>query len=253
MIKLFVTDLDGCISEPFKTPNWDAIHKIRELNLKSRESDLIPPLTICTGRPFPYAEAVAQWLDIRLPFVFESAGLFHWDGHRFETAIDLTNGQMEPISKMKMWLTNEVLPNFPGVNLEFTKLMDAGVVGQDEEMITKLHQLILDKVERDHPGLEVHATDISVNTLMPGNDKLQGFKLLSKSLQIPLSDMAYIGDSSGDVPALKEVKLPFVPLNAKEIAKQNGQVIDKYATEAVLEAYIRIIEYNEKQAGSSTD
>lgn len=251
MIKLFVTDLDGCISEPFKTPNWDAIHKIRELNLKSRESGLIPPLTICTGRPFPYAEAVAQWLDVRLPFVFESAALFHWDGHRFETAIDTSNGKMEPILQMKKWLSEDVLPHYPGVNLEFTKLMDAGVVGQDENVIIQLHKMIIEKVERDFPELIVHATDVSVNTLMPGNDKLQGFKLLSKSMDIPLSAMAYIGDSSGDVPALKEVRLPFAPLNAKEIAKESGELIQKYTTEAVLEAYQKVIDYNSKIAEKS--
>lgn len=246
MIKLFVTDLDGCISEPFKTPDWEAINEIRKLNVESRKSDLIPPLTICTGRPFPYAEAVAQWLDIRLPFVFESAGVFHWDGHRFETAISTDNGAIEPIRKMKKWLTTEVLPDYPGINLEFTKMMDAGIVGMDKEVIKKLHELILSKVSRDFPGLEVHATDISVNTLMPGNDKLQGFKLLSKALDIPLDNMGYIGDSSGDVPALKAVKLAFAPLNAREIAKQHGTVIEKNTTEAVLEAYHRIIEHNRK-------
>ncbi len=244
MIKLFVTDLDGCISEPFKTPNWNAINKIRELNIESRSSAVIPPLTICTGRPYPYAEAVAQWLDIKLPFVFESAGLFHWDGHRFETAINTENGEMEPIRQMKKWLSKDVLPNYPGVNLEFTKMMDAGIVGPDVDVIEKIHRLILEKVEKDYPGMEVHATDISVNTLMPGNDKLQGFKLLSKALDISLDQMAYIGDSSGDVPALKRVKMAFAPLNAKDIAKKHGVVIQKETTEAVLEAYHRIIEYN---------
>src|SRR5690625_6841963 len=77
MIKLFVTDLDGCISYPYRTPNWDAIQEIRDLNIASRSNPEIPPLTICTGRPHPYAEAVAQWLDVRLPFVFESRSEEH--------------------------------------------------------------------------------------------------------------------------------------------------------------------------------
>jgi len=123
-------------------------------------------------------------------------------------------------------------------------MMDAGIVGPDEEVIKKLHGLILEKVQNDYPGMEVHATDISVNTLMPGNDKLQGFKLLSKALGISFDQMGYIGDSSGDVPALKKVKLAFAPLNAKDIAKQHGVVIQKESTEAVLDAYHRIIEYN---------
>jgi hydroxymethylpyrimidine pyrophosphatase-like HAD family hydrolase len=247
MIKLFVTDLDGCISYPFKTPDWEAINLIRELNQLSREQDEIPALTICTGRPFPYAEAVAQWLDIRLPFIFESAGLYHWEGNRIVTALKSTDGELEPVNRMREWLKNDVIPDYPGVIIEFTKMMDAGVVCMDETIIAEIHQRVLSKVDEIHPGMEVHATDISVNILMPGNDKLQGIRLLSEALNIGLSEMAYIGDSSGDVPALKHVKLPFAPKNAHETARQHGRVLEDEATRAVLKAYREIIEYNRKE------
>lgn len=246
MIKLFVTDLDGCLSHPFKTPDWAGINAIRELNLKSREEEqgIIPKLTLCTGRPFPYAEAVAQWLDIRLPFIFESAGLYHWEGNRIVTALKSGEEQLEPINKMRKWLKNEVLPDYPGAIIEFTKMMDAGVVCMDQKIIEEIHQRVIEKVYGLDPKPEVHATDISVNILLPGNDKLQGLKLLSESIGIRLDQMAYIGDSSGDVPAMKQVKMAFAPINARQIAKDHGEVIDKEATLAVLEAYERIIKYN---------
>jgi hydroxymethylpyrimidine pyrophosphatase-like HAD family hydrolase len=245
MIKLFVSDLDGCLSHPFKTPDWDAINLIRELNLKSRVENHIPMMTLCTGRPFPYAEAVAQWLDIRLPFVFESAGVYHWEGNRIQTALKSLDGALEPINEIRNWLRNEVLPDYPGAIIEFTKMMDAGVVSMDFDVINEIHERVLKKVEGMDPRPEVHATDISVNILLPGNDKLQGVKLLSEILDIGLNEMAYIGDSSGDVPAMKQVKMAFAPKNAHQIAKDNADVIDKEATLAVLEAYERIIRYNE--------
>lgn len=249
MIKLFVTDLDGCISMPFTTPDWDAISRIRELNIKSRSDKTIPPLTICTGRPFPYAEAVAQWLDVRLPFVFESAGLYNWEGNRFVTAIDRKNGQLEPIRQMKRWLREDLLPRYPGAEAEFSKLMDAGVVCPDEEMISRIHKEILDKTESEFPDLEVYATEISVNVLLAGNNKLQGLKLLSQSLNISLSEMAYIGDSSGDVPALNNVEMPFSPMNARQVAKDHAEVLPQFTTKAVLEAYERIIVRNMESVG----
>lgn len=248
MIRLFVTDLDGCISYPFKTPEWVSINEIRELNRLSRERDGIPSLTICTGRPFPYAEAVAQWLDIQLPFVFESAGLYHWEGNRIVTALKSHDGELEPINKMREWLSNEVIPDYPGTIIEFTKMMDAGVVSMNEQVIVEIHNRVLEKVDDIHPGLEVHATEISVNILMPGNNKLQGIKLLGEALGVGLDEMAYIGDSSGDVPALKHVKLPFAPKNAHETAKQHGKVLEYETTAAVLEAYRQIIEYNKNIA-----
>jgi len=244
MIKLFVTDLDGCISHPFKTPDWEAVNAIRDLNLQSQTPGFVPRLTLCTGRPFPYAEAVAQWLDIRLPFIFESAGLYHWEGNRIVTALPEDENSLDSINSMRDWLRHEVLPDYPGVIIEFTKMMDAGVVCMDHAIIDEIHQRVLEKVEGIDPVPEVHATDISVNILLPGNDKLQGVKLLSEALGIRLDEMAYIGDSSGDVPAMKQVKMAFAPKNARQIAKDHAEVIDQEATRAVLEAYEKIIRYN---------
>ena len=34
-IKVFVTDLDGCMTDPFETPNWDAYTQIRALQIQS--------------------------------------------------------------------------------------------------------------------------------------------------------------------------------------------------------------------------
>lgn len=246
MIKLFVTDLDGCISHPFKTPTWDAINAIRELNEQSKKDDAIPPITICTGRPFPYAEAVGQWLNIRHPFVFESAGLYHWDGNRIETAIDRSEEALAPIREARDWIVNDILPNYPNAILEFTKMMDAGIVCPDESIINEIHKVALKRIPEINPDLEIHTTEISINILMPGNNKLQGLKLLGKSLQVGLHEMAYIGDTGGDAVALKEVKMPFAPNNARRVAKDVATELPFDTTEAVLEAYRRVIAYNRK-------
>ena len=248
MIKLFVTDLDGCISHPFKTPNWNNVEKIRSLNIESRTSDIIPPLTICTGRPYPYAEAVAQWLDVRLPFVFESAGLYHWNGNRVETALNSLQNDLEPIFAMKAWIRSLVLPDFPTANIEFSKMMDAGIVAPEKEVIDSIIPLVQKKIEADFPLLEMHTTDISVNILMPGNNKLQGMKLLGESQDVLLSEIAYIGDTGGDVPALKEVKMPFSPSNATRAVKDVSKNIDAETSAAVLIAYEKVIEYNKTLA-----
>lgn len=244
MIKLFVTDLDGCISHPFRTPNWNNVEKIRSLNIESRSSEVIPPLTICTGRPYPYAEAVAQWMDVRIPFVFESAGLYHWNGNRVETALNSLKDDLEPIFAMKSWIRNNILPDFPTSNIEFSKMMDAGIVAPEKEIIDTIIPLVKKKIEADFPLLEMHTTDISVNILMPGNNKLQGMKLLAESQNIGLNEIAYIGDTGGDVPALKEVEMPFSPSNATRAVKEVSENIDAETSGAVLTAYKRVIEYN---------
>ena len=60
-ILLFVTDLDGCMTVPFETQHWPDYTQIRALQLQSQDDPSIPPMSICTGRPMPYAEAQAQF------------------------------------------------------------------------------------------------------------------------------------------------------------------------------------------------
>ena len=247
MIKLFVTDLDGCISYPFRTPKWETINKIRELNLKSRTDETIPSLTICTGRPYPYAEAVAQWLDVRIPFVFESAALYIWEGNKIETALNSHDSELKPIRDLKQWIQADLLPAFPTAQLEFTKMMDAGVVCPDKETIMSMLEKIEAKISSDYSDMEVHFTDVSVNILMPGNNKAQGMKLLAEKLGITLDEIAYIGDTGGDVPALKEVKLAYSPKNATRAVKNVTKNLEFETTDAVLQAYHQIISWNQKQ------
>ena len=250
MIKLFVTDLDGCISYPFKTPNWEAINSIRELNRESRNDSEIPPLTICTGRPYPYAEAIAQFLDIQIPFVFESAALYDWDSNQVETAFEDTEKDLKPIFEMKKWIKTEILPSYTTAQLEFTKMMDAGIVCPDTATVKEIRTKVDKKVESDFPDLEVHSTDVSVNILMPGNNKYRGMRLLANKLGVELDQIAYIGDTSGDIEALKHVKLAYSPLNAIQSVKEVTQMINQETTLAVLEAYHKIIEINRNHQGN---
>lgn len=252
MFKLFVTDIDGCLSYPFQTPNWETINQIRELNLKSRSDENIPALTLCTGRPYPYAEAVAQWLDIRLPFVFESAGLYIWEGNKIETALPDTEGALQPIYDLKKWLKSDLLPSYPTASLEFTKMMDAGIICPDEDLVNEMLATINEKVSADFPDLEVHSTEVSVNILMPGNNKLQGMKLLGQKLEVSLDEIAYIGDSGGDIAALENVKLAFSPSNAIQPVKEVTRNLSVETTDAVLEAYRQVINVNKEQKETSS-
>src|SRR5690625_3523614 len=137
--QLFVLDIDGCISHPFQTPKWEAISEIRNLNRRSRSEEHIPMVTLCTGRPLPYAEAVAQWLDIRSPFVFESAALYNPAANRVETEVDADEDAGEadlhegseiliPVREMKQWLRKAILRHYAGTAVEFSRMMDAAVV-----------------------------------------------------------------------------------------------------------------------------
>lgn len=245
MIKLFVTDLDGCITIPFEPPAWDLITKIRDLNRESAEDSSIPPLSICSGRPYPYVEAVAQWLDIRIPVIFESGGMYDMNSNYFFEDGAFDEKAHKDVNEMKQWLRDEILPQYPEGALEFAKLMDAGFIHPRVEAIDETFPVVKEHVDEHYPEFEVHRTDVSVNIILSKNNKRAGILKLCDHLRIEAGEVAYIGDSGGDIPALEIVGHSFSPANAVEAVKKVvDQPLDTRVTGAVLEAYRHVIGMN---------
>jgi len=244
MTKLFVLDLDGCVSVPFQTPDWPSITRIRELNIQSRSDASIPPLSICTGRPYAYAEAVAQWLDIRRPIVFESGGgVYFPEEQRLEFApAYYTHRNL--VEEIKRWVEELVEREYPDVLIEFTKKTDAGMVHSNEDLIVELYHRAKEHVHAKYPDFEVHRTEVSVNIILKACSKGFGLGWLSALTEISLSDMAYIGDSSGDISALKVAGRPYTPSNGGVELDHYAKRLKGHTSIGVLEAYEEIIDLN---------
>ena len=245
-ILLFVTDLDGCMTMPFEIPHWPDYMQIRTLQLQSQDDPSIPPMSICTGRPMPYAEAQAQFLGIRYPFVFESGGgLYDLTTNTLTWNPTVTDALTSDIEGIRAWVYDEIFPNFPGSIPEFAKFTDVGLIHRDKIVIDEIHTLATKKISQEYPHFEVHKTDVSVNIIVKKANKGEGLAHLSKMLEVDLSEMAYIGDSSGDIPGLERVGMAFAPSNAHETVKEVAHLVtSRPSTAGVLEAYHWIIQHN---------
>lgn len=245
MIKLFITDLDGCMAHPFISPNWKAVTRIRELIAESNEDDTIPAMTICSGRPFPYVEAVGQWLGVEAPMLFESgAGIYDIKVNKITWNPHFNDEAKQAVEEIKEWLVSTLIPNYDGTYPEFAKYTDAGLVNPDPSKIAMMHQEVLNHMDGKYPMFEVHATDVSVNIILKKANKGHGIKMLCDQLDLDLDEVAYIGDSSGDLPGLTIVGRSYAPVNAKSFVKDKVDVVTKETTEGVLEAYEDIIKRN---------
>lgn len=250
MIKLFVVDLDGCLAYPFQQPNWEAFDQIRQLNEASLKDETIPALSICTGRPQPYAECAAQMLGVRYPLIFESGGgMYNIRTNEMLINAEVTDTHFEQIQKMKQWISQELIPLFPEAYPEFSKMTDCGLVHPHYEAI----QQMLEKVKTQLTRLdmqnefEIHYTEVSINVILRKCNKAAGLHWLGQKIGIDLkSEIAYIGDSGGDVEALKSCSMPFAPSNANELVKAipNVKILGFETTSAILLAYKKIIHHN---------
>ncbi len=241
MIKLFISDIDGCISTPFKAPNWDLLSQIRRLNQQSKHDMAVPPMSICSGRPFPYVEAVAQWLGIDNHVVFESAGIYELSTNDIQFLPAFDEEAERQVRELKQWLRDEIVPLHSNLIIEFTKRMDAGIIHLDTGVIDEIFPRVVEYVDEHYPKFEVHRTDVSINIILAENNKQKGIQSLCNILGLETSEVAYIGDSSGDIPGLKIAGRAFAPLNAS-CQRRRIWTLKSH----VLMAYRRIIHENRR-------
>lgn len=245
MIRYFLLDIDGCVTIPFQSPDWTSITRIRDLQQQSLNDENVPALSLCTGRPLPYTEAVAQWLGIRDMVIFESGGGFYhpvtnaltWSPH-------FTEGIRLKSMELRKWFREEVLSRFPGVMMEFTKHTDVGMVHTDINEIKKVYDIAVEKIADGYPEFEAHYTDVSVNIIVKACNKASGLQYFADQHGVTSDEIAYIGDSSGDIMALKWAGASYAPANAIEEVRSYASVLQGEATRGVLEAYQQIIARN---------
>lgn len=245
MISFFVLDLDGCLTQPFAPPDWESVTKIRALQMQSARDRTVPALSLCTGRPLPYAEAVAQWMGIRDTIIFESGGGFYhpltneltWSPH-------FTDDIARTSREIRTWFAGEVLAQFPGVMLEFTKHTDVGMVHTNGDDIARVYEIARKRIEADYPAFEVHQTGVSVNIIVRACNKASGLQFFADRYGVSSNGIAYIGDSTGDLKALEWAGSPYAPSNAIHEVRERSRVMNRGTTAGVLEAYEDIIAKN---------
>jgi hypothetical protein len=257
VIRLFVTDLDGCLSHPFRAPDWEALLALTRLHARHADDPCVPPLTLCTGRPLSYAAAVAQWLAVTTPILIESgSGMYDPVANRLAWSPRISARAEAALDRLRPRVHRELAARFPGTLPEFDKQRDVGVNNPDAGAIASLLEIITGMVreldaELGDAELEVHHTAISVNVIPRAANKGAGLHWLGEHLGITLSEMAYIGDSGGDMPALRRAGMAFAPANAVDAVKAVATVTRGEATAGVLEAYQAVIAANERGASEA--
>lgn len=250
MIKLFITDLDGCISMPFISPDWNLVSKVKSYSNQSKTDSTVPALTMCSGRPLPYVEAVAQWLDVYHPMLFESGGgIYDMQKNRLHWHPTFDDERERELGELKIWLRKNFIEKYPHTIPEFAKRTDSGIINQEPKVIYETYPQIVEFVEKNYPNFEVHYTPVSINVISKSTNKGEGIKFLCELLELELREVAFIGDTSGDIPALKVVGHPFAPNNAKDYVKEHATAMKGNTTDAVIEAYEHIIALNRREKG----
>lgn len=255
MIHVFISDIDGCLSEPYQAyslPHFQTLagyaRAAGPVHQDGRSSAL-PSFTLCSGRPYPYVEAMTQVLGIQVPVLFESGGgLFDPVAARVTWHPLLTDALEERLADVRRWMRAEAIAG-TSMMYDIGKRTQVGVIGPDPAEVAERVPLVEAYVAEHHPDMLVYHTPASIDVLPPGINKRNGLHWLAERLGIARANMAYIGDTNGDLEALASVGYSFAPANATPEVQAQVDVVTKGAViEGVLSAYRWCIAENEQKA-----
>lgn len=236
MIELFVTDIDGCLAEPYTAFDLDGMGVLGRYAASDDPAN--PPISICSGRSYPYVEALTQALGLTVPVLFESGG-GRFDPVAAQTTWNpsLTDTIEAELEEVRHWFVTECVPG-TGVSLDHAKRTQAGVVSPNPEDILDLRPRTEQFVEEHVPDLRVFSTAVSIDVVPPGITKRTGLEWLTEHLEVTMDDVAYIGDAESDLEALGAVGHSFAPANADaEVRRRVDHVTDGAVLDGTLEAY----------------
>ncbi len=250
MISVFVCDIDGCLAEPYEPYQLEPLAELTRLGQRAgtrEEPTEWPLLSICSGRAYPYVEAISQMLDARVPVLFESGGgMFDPVAASITWNPELTPEIEEALAEVFAWFRADLVPG-TSMMVDHAKRSQVGVIGPDQEEVAALVPQVEREVARRWPKLRVFNTPVSIDVLPPAITKKQGMNWLAELLDIPIDQIAYIGDSNGDIEAIQTVGYGFAPANAAEPVRRSADHVTRgRVAEGVLEAYTWCVEQNKK-------
>jgi len=183
--------------------------------------------SVCTGRPVPYVEALAQALDLLnslIPCVCEGGAVLYWpNSDHWEALASLTRSD-ELVRVLR-----------PGsYRVEPGKLACVSLYPADGLTVEKLYDAITEEVKPQTYNVTMSAVAVDVTPV--GIDKGYGVREVCKRASISPSDVLCIGDSLNDVSMLQISGYSACPANATlQVKEMVHFVAHSESTRGVLE------------------
>ena len=213
-VRVVLADVDGVITAGEGQPaDLPLLARLMDINRTALVDPQVPAVTLCTGRPAPYVEALAQMIGAFLPCIFEhGAGLFYPRSFQYvfspalgsDYAANLANlrGAVEPLLRSGLAFVQPgkeaSMTLYPLGSASFEALLEAATAAA-----APLGGFFT---------VEPNATAVEVRPR--GIDKGTGARWLAEVVDVPLAEFAGVGDSATDLPFLRVVGHPAAPANA---------------------------------------
>jgi hydroxymethylpyrimidine pyrophosphatase-like HAD family hydrolase len=224
-----ICDIDGCLAPESSDPiDAAALAKIAEHNRLAQQHADRPVVTVCSGRPQPFAEAICRVLANRtIPCIAENGvWLFHPDRNGYDMDPRITRDDLRNVQAVREWVEIELGPK--GVVMQPGKHASISLWHPDPEFLRTLEPAVRDAFQRNHWNLRVSMTWFYINCDLAHISKATAIDRLTAATGLKRERLAGIGDTSGDLLIADKVAYFACPANAVDEIKARADYISPY-------------------------
>ncbi len=215
MMKLIVLDCDGVISKGEGQPfDLNVLARLADLNRQSRQGRDVPAVTLNTGRPSPYVEAITQAIDGWQPALYENgSGLYFPETYQFKQtplfSSEIKAALQEVIHQIDQSIVQSGRAYWqPGKSVCYSLFANPPLTSAD------FREEVKAIVAENSSQFEITPASLALNIHPPGINKGTGLQWLAQVTNINPACMGGVGDSEGDIDFLRLVGHPAAPANA---------------------------------------
>jgi hydroxymethylpyrimidine pyrophosphatase-like HAD family hydrolase len=211
---------------------WDLEHFAQFARLVREASagkgDLAP-MTLCTGRPQPYVEAMMKLLDIRYPVICENgAVLYDLASNEATYAPGVTHEKIAQLRALRCYIEDELLTHYDGAVIQFGKEAQLSVFCKHPEIFGRMGQQVAEFVAKHGPEVVINTSHFYLNISLAKLDKGTAIAHILNQVGLKRDEVAGIGDTVGDMPLRDAVGFFACPSNAVPQIKEVADYVSPY-------------------------
>lgn len=223
---LVIADIDGCLSPESSHPfDLDSLAKVRSYNESAWSRGDRPLITLCSGRPQPFVEAMCRLIGTaEVPAVCENgAWLFTPSSNRYELDPDITLAHRAAVHAAEDWCLSTFGPR--GVTIQPGKAASVTLYHPDTDFLRSLVPTLEAEYARRGWPFRVSMTWLYINCDLRHISKASGLDRLLARARYDRARLAGIGDTLGDKAIADRVGFFACPANAHPAIKEHAHFV----------------------------
>jgi hydroxymethylpyrimidine pyrophosphatase-like HAD family hydrolase len=226
---ILISDIDGCLAPESAGPmDALALARVAAYNVAAVSQRDRPVVTLCSGRPQPYAEALSRMIaNTSVPIVCEM-GVWLYDPRENRFLIDpaISSDDMRRIAACEAWVRETLCPQ--GIVIQPGKTASVSLWHPDTSFLLAQKPIIVEKIAREGWNMRVANTVAWINIELHHVSKASGITRLLAMTKTPKAKLAGIGDTMGDMAIREAVAFFACPANADDKLKAHADYVSPH-------------------------